>query len=130
MDLTIKQHIIALEKAALEAWNHGNPDAYLELYAEDYTYFDPSLDRRIDGYDAIKTYYEKVRGQVNVDRYAMLNPEVQQINESAVVLSFNLHSHERDDFYRWNCTEVYQRQDNGLWKIIHTHWSYIMPMLR
>ncbi|MDR1003966.1 MAG: DUF4440 domain-containing protein [Prevotellaceae bacterium] len=130
MERTIKQHIIALEKAALEAWNEGNPDAYMELYAEDYTYFDPSLDRRLDGYDAIKAYYDKLRGQINVDKFAMLNPEVQIINDSAAVLSFNLHAHERDDFYRWNCTEVYVRQDDGQWKIIHTHWSYIMPMLR
>jgi ketosteroid isomerase-like protein len=130
MDLTIKQLIISLEKEALEAWNQGDPDAYLRLYADDYTYFDPSLERRLDGYDAIQAYYDKVRGHVNVDKYAMLNPEVQIIDSSAAVLSFNLHSHERDDFYRWNCTEVYRREDNGQWKIVHTHWSYIMPMLR
>jgi hypothetical protein len=41
--------IIALEKAALEKWNQGDPSGYLDLSAEDVTYFDPSLEQRMDG---------------------------------------------------------------------------------
>lgn len=37
--------IIALEKAALEMWNSGDPSGYINLSAEDVSYFDPSLSR-------------------------------------------------------------------------------------
>jgi len=37
----ITERIIALEKAALERWMNGDVYGYLELYAEDVTYFDP-----------------------------------------------------------------------------------------
>jgi hypothetical protein len=30
---------------------------------------------------------------------------------------------------RWNSTEVYQRF-NGSWKIVHSHWSYVKPVLK
>src|SRR5206468_1817455 len=30
---------------------------------------------------------------------------------------------------RWNSTEVYQRL-NGSWKIVHSHWSYVKPVLK
>jgi len=30
---------------------------------------------------------------------------------------------------RWNATEVYKSID-GRWRIIHSHWSYVQPLLR
>jgi hypothetical protein len=30
---------------------------------------------------------------------------------------------------RWNSTEVDQRL-NGTWKIVHSHWSYVKPVLK
>jgi len=38
---SVIETIIALETAALEAWHNGNPSPYLELYSNDFTYFDP-----------------------------------------------------------------------------------------
>lgn len=40
--------IIALEKAALEKWNSGDPTAYLDLSASDVVYFDPFLERKLE----------------------------------------------------------------------------------
>ena len=50
--------IIAMETAALEAWHDGNPTPYLELYSDDFTYFDPVQERRLDGWNRIKELYE------------------------------------------------------------------------
>jgi ketosteroid isomerase-like protein len=121
----ISETIIALEKRALEKWNHGDPSGYLDLSADDVTYFDPSLEQRLDGLDNLKKYYEPIKGQVNVSRYEMLNPKVAATKNMAV-LTFNLNSYKGDKVFKWNCTEVYRLEPDGLWKIVQTHWSFLV----
>lgn len=111
-----------LEKAALERWGRGDPSGFLEISAPDVVYFDPFLDCRLDGWEALHAYYEALRGQVHVDRYDLLNPSVQARGEMAV-LTFNYVSYTGEQVSRWNCTEVY-RCDAGNWRIIQTHWSF------
>lgn len=41
--------IVGLEKAALERWGNGDPSGFLEISHRDVVYFDPFLDRRLDG---------------------------------------------------------------------------------
>ncbi len=119
--------IIALEKAALEEWNKGNPSAYLDIYAEGITYFDPFQEKRIDGLDKMRPFYEGLRGQMSVDKYEMIDPTVQVAGETAV-LTYNLVSYSGGAVFKWNCTEVYCRESDGQWKIIHNHWSFVRPM--
>jgi len=119
----ISETIIALEKGALEKWNQGDPSGYLNLSAEDVTYFDPATEQRLDGLDNLRKYYKPMEGQINVSKYEMLNPKVTAMNDMAV-LTFSLHSYKEDKVFKWNCTEVYRLGSNGQWKIIHTHWSF------
>jgi len=119
--------IIAMEKAALEEWNKGNPTCYLAIYAEDITYFDPFQEKRMDGFKKIKDYYESMQGSVHVDKYEIIDPVVQISGETAV-LSYNLVNQAGNEIYRWNCTEVYRQKADKHWKIIHNHWSFIRPM--
>ena len=123
----ISDAIIALEKGALEKWNRGDPNGYLEISADDVTYFDPFTEQRLDGLKALKQYYEPIKSQVHVSRYEMFNPNVTSTNNMAV-LTFNLNSYEGDKVYKWNCTEVYRLETNGQWKIVQTHWSFIKPL--
>ncbi len=123
----IAAHIIALERAALEEWNRGNPSAYLDLYAQEITYFDPFQEKRFDGFETMQAFYEGLRGQISVEKYDMIDPLV-QLYDTTAVLTYNLHSWVGDACYRWNCTEVFQRQADGAWKIIHNHWSFIKPL--
>jgi hypothetical protein len=120
------QTILALEKAALDRWGNGDPSGFLEISAPDVVYFDPFLERRIDGYQALSAYYEAIRGQVHIDRYELLNPGVQFRGEMAV-LTFNYVSFSEDEVSRWNCTEVYRFGEHG-WQIIQTHWSFTHPI--
>ena len=53
--------IIALEKRALERWNQGDPDGFLELTSGDVVYFDPALGRKLIGKKALGEYYGTVR---------------------------------------------------------------------
>lgn len=122
----IATKIIALETAALEKWNNGNPSGYLELYSPDFTYFDPFLEKRLDGFDKIEALYEEMRGKVRVDKYEIIEPVVQATDEMAV-LTYNLISYTEETVYKWNCTEVYKLVTNE-WKIIHNHWSLIKPV--
>lgn len=123
----ITEKIIAMEKAALAQWNKGNPTGFLEILADDITYFDPVSERRIDGYKRMEELYEGLRGGVAVDKSEMINPVV-QATESMAVLTYNLLSYSGDMLFPWNCTEVYRKEADGEWKIIHNHWSIIRPM--
>ena len=124
-DLT--DNIIAMECAALDRWGKGDPSGFLEICAPDVVYFDPNLERRIDGRDALGKYYEAIRGKVSIERYELLNPLVQRVGDAAV-LTFNYVSYGgAEDEYRWNCTEVYRRSGE-VWEIIQTHWSYTLAV--
>jgi hypothetical protein len=115
--------IIAMERAALDRWGKGDPSGFIEIAAPDVVYFDPFIDRRLDGREALAAYYEGIRGKVSVSRYELVNPRVQLVG-SAAVLTFNYVSYSGSEYAsRWNCTEVYRRSQNG-WEIIQTHWSY------
>ncbi len=116
------QTIIALEKAALDRWGKGDPTGFLEISAPDVVYFDPFLERRIDGWEALANLYQPLTGQVHVDRYELLNPKVQLCGDMGV-LTFNYVSYGGESQSRWNCTEVYRRGAEG-WRIIQTHWSF------
>ncbi|MDR2937123.1 MAG: nuclear transport factor 2 family protein [Rikenellaceae bacterium] len=124
---TTAAHIIALECAALEGWNRGNPSAYLDLYAPEITYFDPFQEKRFDGIETMQVFYESLRGQISVEKYEMIDPTV-QLHDMTAVLTYNLNSWAGGDLFRWNCTEVFRQQPDGSWKIIHNHWSFIKPL--
>jgi len=115
--------VVELECAALVRWGMGDPSGFLEIYAPDIVYFDPGLERRIDGLGALTDYYEGIRGKVHFDRFELINPLVQVVGD-AVVLTFNYASYaEQAEPSRWNCTEVYRRVGRK-WEIIQSHWSY------
>jgi ketosteroid isomerase-like protein len=121
---SIKNTIMQLEITALERWNAGDPSGYLEISAKDVTYFDPFLEKRLDGWDALSAWYEGIRGQIKVDKYELINPQI-QVSGNIAVLTFNLVSYTGNSVSKWNCTEVYRFENDSEWKLIHTHWSYV-----
>jgi len=50
--------VLALERAALDRWGQGDPSGFLEICAPDVTYFDNTVERRLDGLYALTAYYE------------------------------------------------------------------------
>ncbi|MGE5646037.1 MAG: YybH family protein [Acidobacteriota bacterium] len=119
--------ILSIERAALDRWVKGDPDGFLDIYDPDIVYFDPFLDRRMDGLDALRAYYNSFRGQVRADRYEIVCPKVQSEGDMAV-LTFNFVSWTGDTVSRWNAAEVYRRKD-GQWRIIHANWQLTRPRL-
>ena len=119
-------------QAVLDRWGKGDPQGYLETYAEDGTYFDPKLEVRVDGLNAMKKLLTLLTGKINIDRYEMISPKVQRIGDVAV-LTYNPISHGKRPggaaAVRWNSTAVCGRT-RGKWKIMHSHWSFTKPELR
>jgi hypothetical protein len=124
--MSTAETIIAMERAALDRWGKGDPSGFLEISAPEVVYFDPFLERRLDGLEALTNYYEASRGQVHIDSYELINPKVQLYGEIAV-LTFNYVSFSGETEHRWNCTEVYRYRDDS-WRIIQTHWSLTQPL--
>lgn len=128
MENNLSDLIIKLEKTALERWNNGDPSGFLEISANDVVYFDPFLEKRLNGHKALTELYESLRGKVKADSYDMIEPLVQG-SDNMAVLTFNLLSVAGSMQMKWNCTEVYRKENNDEWKIIQTHWSITKPDL-
>lgn len=122
----VTAEIVQLEREALARWCKGDPSGFLEISAEDVVYFDPFLEKRMDGLASLTAYYESIRGQVSAERFELINPCVHLAGDAAV-LTFNFVSYGgNEDASRWNCTEVFRRSGDS-WKIIQTHWSFTCP---
>lgn len=122
----VKIEIIALEKQALELWNNGNPDGFLELSSDDVIYFDPTFQEKFVGKKALTDYYEGFRGKNKIDSFEMIKPVVQVMSDTAV-LAYDYEARQDGQIYRMQCTEVYNLNISGQWKIMHTHWSFVLP---
>ncbi len=122
----LAKQIIQMEKSALERWNNGDPSGYIDILSDDAVYFDPSLEQRLDGKEALIKLLEPIRGKIHADKYEMLNPKMQAVKDMAV-LTYNLISVEGQKTWRWNSTEVYQLEKDGKWRIIQSHWSLTKP---
>jgi ketosteroid isomerase-like protein len=127
-DRASADQILLLERGALDRWGNGDPGGFLQVYADDITYFDPSVPQRVDGHQAMDDYYRPWFGKVRIARYEMLNPQV-VIDGNMALLTYNLVNYVHDDRgieavgSRWNSTTVYRRV-NGAWKTVHSHWSF------
>jgi Calcium/calmodulin dependent protein kinase II association domain len=123
----IAQHILAMERTALNRWGAGDPGGYLDISASDVSYFDPFQPGRIDGHAGLSALYATIRGKIKIDHDEIVEPRVQLAGDAAV-LTFVFVSHGSEGARRWNCTEVYERRGDQ-WQIIHSHWSFVQPTL-
>jgi len=126
--------ILSIERAWLDRWGQGDPGGYLDLIADEYTYFDMGLDDRLDDREQAIAVFEPLRGTFTVDRYEILEPRIQRTADLAV-LTFNLRNFStREDGTEepgshWHTTEVFHL-DAGEWKLVSTHWSHTASWLR
>jgi len=116
--------IVGLERAALDRWIQGDTSLYKALLAPDYTVFDPRLETRLGGRDAI-AFIDRIRPATPLPGYDMLDPVVQQAGDAAVLtFTFVSYDQTRTPTSRWNFTEVY-RYAGDRWLIVHTHASFV-----
>src|SRR2546428_8085345 len=84
----VTETVVAMERAALDRWGRGDPSGFLAISAPDVVYFDPFLERRIDGLPALTQHLEAARGKISIVRHELINPHVQQMGNCAV-LTYN-----------------------------------------
>jgi uncharacterized protein (TIGR02246 family) len=126
--------VIATERRALERWIKGDPGGYLDVYADEVTYFSPTEERRVDGRAAMTALLEPIRGKIKINRFDMIDPRVQRHGDVAV-LTYQIVNYELQEngterpTTRWNSSAVFRRVD-GKWQTIHSHFSYTRPELK
>src|SRR5207245_10740589 len=72
----IRNEIIAIERAALDRWGKGDPQGYLEIMAPDVTYFDPTREKGITGWEAWRNYILPSLGKFRMDGYEIIIPRL------------------------------------------------------
>jgi len=124
----LTEKVIGLEKGALDKWFKGDTSGYLNLWSQkDFSYFDSSKEHRVDSYAEIKKFVlDNVEGKLFADTYDFEDPRV-QINGDTAILTYQLYAKTSLNEMRYNCIEIYQKEDDG-WKVIHSTWSFIRPM--
>jgi ketosteroid isomerase-like protein len=127
------RELLGLEDAASAPWRRGDPWGFWELSAPQISYFDPETDGRVDGAEGLRRVYAAGEGTVLYDVSESVAARVAVFGDVAV-LSYQYRSAATLDdgsvgsTTRWNTTEVFARID-GLWRLVHTHWSYALAGL-
>jgi hypothetical protein len=104
-----EQTIIAKEKAALDRWSQGDTYGYIELGADEITYFAEGSDTLIVGFEAFKAANEPLHGKFTIPRYEMIEPRV-QLHGDVGVLTFVLNNYNDAGAItsRWKSTKSMQ----------------------
>jgi len=121
-------YIIGLEKAALDKWFNGDTSGYDRLWSRrSFSYFDAVVTERIDNHTEIEGVLATINGKLFADSYDFRNPRV-QIGKDMAVLTYQLFAKTTLIDMEYNCIEVYQKEEDGEWHVIHSTWSFIRPM--
>lgn len=123
-DLETMTTILSQLNAALERWYDGDPWGYADLYAEDFTYFDPYTNDRLTSRAEMRSHYETIEGTVKLPRFKIITPVASRLDE-LVVLTYFLKQYNDEGPWgpTWKTTEIYRDDGDGTWKIVHGHWS-------
>jgi uncharacterized protein (TIGR02246 family) len=119
------QEVIALERSALDKWSQGNTVGYIDIAADDVTWFDfnPGPQLRIEGVEAVRNLLAPLAPQIPHHTYQLLDPRVQVYGNTAI-LTFHWSgtTTEGQSLPKWKVTSVYHWKD-GKWRMVHAHWS-------
>jgi len=109
----LADHIINLEKAALDKWFKGDTSGYEQLWSRhNFTYFDGVVSERIDDHATISTFLKSINGKLFADSYDFRSPRV-QFGTDMAVLTYQLFADTSLINMAYNCIEIYQKEKNG-----------------
>ncbi|WP_312508794.1 nuclear transport factor 2 family protein [Chryseobacterium culicis] len=124
----LAEHIIALEEGALEKWFKGDTSGYAQIWSKrTFTYFDAVETKRLEDFASMADLFQRVEGKLNAKSYEVRSPRV-QIGIDMAVLTYQLFAKTNILDIDYNCIEVFQKEEDGNWYVIHSTWSIIRPM--
>lgn len=124
----LAEYIIGLEKAALNKWFKGNTSGYENLWSKhSFSYFDAVVTERVDSHATITEFLKTIEGKLFADSYDFRNARV-QLGQDMAVLTYQLFAQTSLIDMEYNCIEIFQKETNGEWHVIHSTWSFIRPM--
>ena len=119
----LAEELIALERGALDKWFNGDTSGYAALWSRrSFTYFDGVVAERVENHETIEAFLKMLDGKLFADSYDFRNPRVQAGNDMAV-LTYQLFAKTTLLDMAYNCVEVFQKEDDGVWRVIHSTWS-------
>ena len=123
---TATEEILSRERHALDQWSKGNPLGYLDVHADDVTYFDDiAASDLVVGKPAVKDYMEGLVGNIPPHSYEIADPNVQLYGDTGVLsLHYKGQLEDGTPLPVWKATSVY-RKNGGVWEIVHAHWSLV-----
>ena len=124
----LAEHLIGLEKAALDKWFAGDVSGYRELWSRrSFTYFDGANTDRVEDHDTIDTFLDDLDGKLHADTYDFQNPRV-QFGTDMALLTYQLYADTNLIDMKYNVVELFQKEEDGQWRVVHSTWSFIRPM--
>lgn len=124
----LAEYIIGLEESALEKWFKGDTSGYAQLWSKrSFTYFDAVVTERLDEFAATADLFGKVEGNLLATSYEIRSPRV-QLGVDMSVLTYQLFAKTNLINMEYNCIEVFQKEEDGEWHVIHSTWSILRPM--
>ncbi|RIY31204.1 hypothetical protein CKF54_07240 [Psittacicella hinzii] len=122
----IVDHIIKLEKDALDLWFKGDTSGYREIWSQkSFSYYDANTTERIDTYEDICKFLDSVHGKLFADSYDFVDPRV-QFGQDIAILTYQLFSKTNLINMQYNVIEIFQKEEDD-WKVIHSTWAFIRP---
>lgn len=124
----LAEHIIGLEKAALDKWFNGDTSGYADLWSkESFTYFDAVKTERVESHSSIVEFLKDLNGKLFAKTYDLKSPRV-QVSTDTALLTFQLFAKTTLIDMEYNCIELYKKESDGQWRVIHSTWAFIRPM--
>jgi len=123
----LADHLISLERAALDKWFNGDMSGYRELWSRrSFTYFDAGHTERVEDHDTIDAFLDGLEGKLHADTYELRSPRV-QFGTDMALLTYQLFADTNLIDMKYNCVELFQKEGSE-WHVIHSTWSFIRPM--
>lgn len=121
-----REAILAQERRALDHYSSGRPSGYLEVQADDVTYFDDiAAHDLVRGIDQMRDYWGQLDAEIPAHEYEMVDPHVQLYGDVGILTLHYLPTMpDGTPGPPWKATSVYRRQGDE-WRIVHAHWSMI-----
>ena len=121
--------LVAIEKTKLDPWyGEASTDVYVSHIADDSTYFDPWVARKLRGPEVIE-YLKTMEGTIPHLAYEIVDPSA-EVRDGIVIFTYLIETADPQTGApadRWMVTKILSRADGG-WEVIHTHYGLPVPV--